>query len=52
MSLDSLKPIWYKSFDFRDWENDSHTRQVLINNNGEAFFIKDEDNRSGNIEKQ
>jgi hypothetical protein len=51
LSLDSLKPIWYRSFEFRDWDTDTHAKHVLINNNAEAYFIKDEDNRNGNIEK-
>ncbi len=51
ISLDSLSPIWYKSFDSKNTVFDNNYRQVLINNNAEAFFIEEEDNRWGSVEK-
>jgi hypothetical protein len=51
MSLDSLRPLWYKTFDYKNWDYDNNYSQVLINNQAEAFFIKEEDNRGGSIEK-
>ncbi len=51
MSLDSLRPIWYKSFDYKNWDYDHNYTQVLINNQAEAFFIKEEENRGGSLEK-
>jgi hypothetical protein len=51
ISLDSLHPLWYKSFDYKNWDYDNNFSQVLINNQAEAFFIKEEDNRGGSIEK-
>ena len=51
ISLDSLRPIWSKSFDTKTTIFDNNYRQVLINNNGEAFFIEEEDNRWNTVEK-
>jgi hypothetical protein len=51
ISLDSLSPIWYKSFDTKTTIFDNNYRQVLINNNGDAFFIEEEDNRWNTVEK-
>jgi hypothetical protein len=51
ISLDSLSPIWSKSFDTKTTIFDNNYRQVLVNNNGEAFFIEEEDNRWNTIEK-
>lgn len=51
ISLDSLKTIWYKSFEVKDWDFSSVAKQVLVTNNAEAYFIKEEDNRSSSIDK-
>jgi hypothetical protein len=51
VSFDSLRPIWYKSFDYKNWDYDNNFNQVLINNQAEAFFIKEEENRGGSLEK-
>jgi hypothetical protein len=51
VSLDSLRPIWDTEFELKDWTYRDDFRQVIINNKAEAFFISEEDNRSGSIEK-
>lgn len=51
ISLDSLRPIWYKSFESNNSLFDNNYRQVLINNKAEAYFIEEEDNKSGTINK-
>jgi hypothetical protein len=52
VSFDSLRPIWYKSFDFRNWDYDrDNYTQIIISNQAEAFFIKEEENRGGSLEK-
>jgi hypothetical protein len=52
VSFDSLRPIWYKSFDFKNWDYDrDNYSQIIISNQAEAFFIKEEENRGGSLEK-
>ena len=52
VSFDSLRPIWYKSFDFKNWDYDrDNYSQIIITNQAEAFFIKEEENRGGSLEK-
>ena len=52
VSFDSLRPIWYKSFDFRNWDYDRENySQIIISNQAEAFFIKEEENRGGSLER-
>ena len=51
VSLDSLRPIWHRVFDLKNWDYDNSFNQVLINNQAEAFFIREEDNRGGALEK-
>jgi hypothetical protein len=52
VSFDSLRPIWYKSFDFKNWDYDrDNYSQIIISNQAEAFFIKEEENRGGSLER-
>jgi hypothetical protein len=51
VSLDSMKKLWYASFDSKGWEDNENFTQTLINNKGEAFFITEENNRIGSSNK-
>jgi hypothetical protein len=51
VSLDSLKPLWFNNFELKNWEYDRDFHQILINNKAEAFFIREEDNNQGDLEK-
>lgn len=51
ISLDSLKPIWYKSFEINDWDLGSIAKQVIVTNKGEGYFIKEEDNRTSSLNR-
>ena len=51
INLDSLRPIWFKTFELKDWGYDNSLHQVILNNNAEAFFIQEENNRLGSIDK-
>lgn len=45
ISLDSIKLTWEKLVTFKEWGYYAHFEQVLVNNKGEAFFIREEDNK-------
>jgi hypothetical protein len=51
VSLDSLRPIWYQSFDFKNWNDYENYTQVIVNNRGDAFFMREEENRGGDMDK-
>lgn len=51
ISLDSLRPLWYKSFDFKNWTDNDIFNQVIVTNKGEAFFMLEEENRGSDLER-
>ena len=51
INLDSLRPIWFKTFEVKEWGYENSLHQVILNNNAEAFFIQEENNRLGSIDK-
>ena len=51
VSMDSLRPIWDKKIEIKDWDYDNPFHQILVNNKAEAFFIKEEDNRNSDLGK-
>jgi hypothetical protein len=51
VSLDSLRPIWDSEFELKDWTYRDDFRQIMVTNKGEAYFISEEDNRGGALEK-
>jgi hypothetical protein len=51
VSLDSLRLIWDTEFELKDWIYRDNFQQIIVNNKAEAYFITEEDNRSGNMDK-
>ena len=51
LSLDSLRPIWFQSFEIKNFHSDNSYTTAMVNNNGMAVFIKEEDNRMGALER-